>query len=142
MSWISEGLERQKIEKARNEAIAASGPSAYETVWQEIDRCITEAAKGGIPAFVGDHRGPHDREVRVSVPAKRGQSSSNPKNLRVKLSDDKHAIEADGDSKSLRLELDLSNNNLCLMHEGKTVSVPEAAQLILEPFFFPGVQRS
>lgn len=138
MSWIDEGLNRKKTADASRDKISANAQNLYETLWKEISRCMNEAKSKGIPTFADHQPGPtsYDRGVGLPGPPRHGQSSSHAKMLRVILSDDKHTIEITGDSKPLTLELDLCNDEPCLKHDGKTVSIPEAAQLILEPFFF------
>jgi hypothetical protein len=139
MSWIDDGLKRQKEASIRREKISGNAPNLYQELWQEIERCVDEAKKGGMRLhceryLYGDTT---DREVRLSVIPSPTQSSANPKTLHVTLSDDSHSIEITRDSGLLKLDVDISVNGVPLLkHAGVAVSIPKAAQLILEPFFF------
>lgn len=129
MSWIDEAVHEEHRKSASEQA-----QKLYEDLWKEItDRLEEGRQKTPIQPFIIQYPPTTlDRQINFSDPRKPGI----PKALHVKLSADKLAIETSGHPKSLKFKIDLRNDKICLIHEGETVSVAKAVELLLKPFFF------
>lgn len=129
MSWMEKALHEKRRKSASEQA-----EKLYEELWKEItDRLDEGRQKTPIQPFVIQYPPTtFDRNINFSDPRKPG----NPKTLHVRLSADRLAVETSGHPKSLKLKINFCNDEICLIHEGETVSVAKAVELILKPFFF------
>ena len=130
MTWIDDRIEQGRETSRRNGLIAAEAERTYDVLWQEIGRFVEEAQLKQIKVLTNGSV----YERIVVIPA------SPRKELRVVLKKYKQLIAVNGDIESpFDLVFDIRPDNIvCLKKDGIEVNPEAAAQLILDPFLFPG----
>lgn len=138
MSWIDDRLAAEKAMAEKEQSICESAETVFNDMWSYILGDVEEAKKKGKPVFTNGTQ--LDRIVRLSVLT---FSPSQPKELHIALSKDKHSIAVSGELR-MKFELDICpDGTVCPKDEqGKTVSYKEAARRILDPFLFPKLQST
>jgi len=153
MSWIDEDaaeLQRQRESAAelaaRNSQIANCAEKIYNDLWREIVARIAEAKSKGnhSAANLLTNGDPCERRIAhhqiiVPQPIKPSASSSSPKYVVVKLTEDHLKIEVTGLRKTpVYLLLDIREDGVVLpKYEGECKTIQEAARVILRPVIFP-----
>jgi precorrin-2 methylase len=134
VSWIDDRIEEKRLLEEHKQVAFVKAGSLFQALWDEIARCATEAAQKGIPAATSMAAGTH--VVYLSSPPKAGAAR---KEIALTLAKDRTSIVITG-SAVKKLEIALSQgDSVCLKHDGKQISVPEAAILLLDPFLFEGL---
>jgi hypothetical protein len=132
VSWIDERLEEKRLWEEHKQIAFVKAGSLFQALWDEIARCATEAAQKGIPAATSTSAGNH----LVYLPPKAGVAR---KEIALTLAKDRTSIAITG-SAVKKLEIALSQgDSVCLKYDGKQISVPDAAILLLDPLFFEGL---
>jgi len=135
MTWIDDRIESQKQSQARRDKIYTEADGLFETLRQEIAAMVAEASKKGLPSKC--EKGPDDANgrpsIRITKAAVAGQSRL--PTLDVKLSKDKSAIEIN--PSRIKLAVEVCDTGICVKHDGQQISIANAAERILDPFFFP-----
>jgi hypothetical protein len=140
MSWVHDRLNNE--ERARKEAakIRLHADSLYGELWREIAARVEDAKS----KLVVSTNGSEYRRVVLRGGAVTG-AYHQPDKLIISLADDKQTLliqfvdEYESDPVTVReIPLGVCDGDIvCLMHDGRQLSIPEAAKLILEPFLFP-----
>ncbi|MGZ6311454.1 MAG: hypothetical protein ACXWOH_12535 [Bdellovibrionota bacterium] len=127
MSWIDDDLAKVKRVHERRTAILQHSRKLYDDLWEELTARLSEAREKGIGSDTNGS--PSERVIII----KAGEW----KEIHFALSQSLSSIAISGD-KSQAFEIDTDKDNVvCLTHNGKVVSIPDAARLILEPLIFP-----
>jgi hypothetical protein len=139
MSWIDDGLEKQKQIADRKNLIFQEAEITFNQLWQEIFRCVKEAEQKGIKVYTNGSS--LERVVSMPVQPRPGQTHTSPKTLRISLPQERTTINASGPGINVTLSFDICDGNVvCLKGDGKRIELADAARKILEPFFFPQVE--
>ena len=109
----------------------------YDDLWKEISDRIDDAKKRGEP--VETNGSPYERTVVMGAGNIYQARPEDSRQLTITLARTEGKIIAlDSDENSLEIELGVSDGDIVRpKHQGRTLTIPEAAKLILEPFLFP-----
>jgi len=132
VSWIDERIEEKRRLEERKQIVLVKAGSLFAALWNEIARCVTEAAQKGIPAAISVAAGNHV----VYVPSKGGAFAR--KEITLSLPKDRTSIAIAG-SPVRKLDIDRSEGDgdgVGLKRDGKQISIPDAAVLLLDPLIF------
>jgi hypothetical protein len=131
MSWIEDRLKERKTESDRIAKIAPYTEIMYGNLWNEVIRCVTEAQSAGFRLFTNETT--FERILRLTK-----LPSGNLKELIITLNRQQRTILVVAPSRRVEFGMDLCPDGVvCLQHDGKEIMIPDAAKLILDPFFFP-----
>ena len=145
MSWIDDRIsdmklleDHQREVSARKALIAEQAETIYGELWSELKAVLNDFTAKGLVSFLNGS--PLDRVVRRSGKIKPGMSHHPGYEFHVKLSKDRQSIAIAGDV-TMNLQLDFGEDDvICIKTLGESVSYRDAANRILDKFFFPELQ--
>lgn len=145
MSWIDDRIadlkmfeEHENQVAERRRLISEQAEKTYGSLWDEIKNVLKEFESRGLPSYTNGS--PLERIVRRSGKIKLGKSSQSAYEIQVCLSVDRQSISVTGDVQ-LRLQFDLCEDDvLCMKLLGEPISLRDAANKILDQFYFPELQ--
>jgi hypothetical protein len=131
MGYIEEMGDRDKQAKALREKILTDGKELEKALWKEIASQAKRAANNpdvAVDPYISDF----EQKIAVPVKPKPQGPSTNPKTIEVHRG--ASAIEVRG-TIDMDLEFALRDGELCLKHDGKPLSISEAAELVLSRLY-------
>lgn len=133
MSWVDDrSNEEAKAEENRSK-IGLYGDKLYEELWEEIADRVADARKRNLPYTTNGSA--YERAVIKLTP--RNHPPGEVDRMTVSLDRGEWKILVESDERNLTITMGLCKDEVvCLKHDGRTLSVPDAARLILEPFIF------
>lgn len=136
MTWIDTRLAALEALKERNAIVRSHAEAIYEAPWGRIVEHLDEAKEKNSP--VSTNGALHKRLIVLRKQNKSGNSFE----LELVLLTAKDRITASSSREGgLVLDLDIYPDGVvCMKIGGRTVSIHEAAILILDPFLFPQLQ--
>jgi hypothetical protein len=137
MSWIDDRLSEKKALEERSMRIYSEAPRIHGELWKEIVVQINEAKGKGFEKILMMQ----PEEILLPVNPEAGQTSAAPRTLSLHLKRDHTAITAKISGTELALPLEVESGRVVMKHEGKTLSVQNAAVVILDRFLFPDLKR-
>jgi hypothetical protein len=137
MSWVDDRLDNQKRSEKERALISIHAEKVYNDLWKEISDRVDDAKKRGKPAETNGS--PYERTVLMGAGNIYQTRPEDSRQLTITLARTEGKIIAlDSDGNSLDIELMVSEGDIVRpKHQGRTLTIPEAAKLILEPFLFP-----
>jgi hypothetical protein len=145
MSWIDDRISDQKMLEEhqsevaeRKRAIAAEAETIYGDLWDELKEVLKEFESKNLPAYLNGS--PLQRLIRRPGKIKPGTSSHPGHEILVALSKDRQAISISGEV-TIHLQLDVCDDGVvCMKLSGESISLRNAANKILDRFYFPELQ--
>jgi hypothetical protein len=111
----------------------------YDDLWKEISDRVDDAKKRG--ELVETNGSPYERTVLMGAGYQARPEDSRQLTITLARTEGK-IIALDSDENSLGIELGVSEGDIVRpKHQGRTLTIPEAAKLILEPFLFPATPK-
>ncbi len=144
MSWIHDELDdRERLQRDRA-TIELHAEAVYEELWSEISDRVADAAKRGMSARTNGSN--YERTVLMGGPIVGGVYRTRSEKLRqltIRLNKAAGKIEVadDTDDRSIEMLLMVCENGIVRpSYQGRVLTIPEAAQMILRPFLFPSAE--
>jgi len=124
-------MEEERLLEERKQIVFVKAGALFEALWNEIVRCVAEAARKKVPVATSIMAG--NRLVYVSPSKMTGPVR---KEIALSLAKDRTCIAIAG-SPVRKLEIDKSeSNSVYLKRDGKQISIPDAAIQLLDPLLF------
>lgn len=134
MSWVDDRSDEESKAKEDRAKIALYGEKLYEELWKEITNRVEDARNHNLPYSTNGSA--YERTISRNTPGNRPFKELG--RMTVSLDREEWKILVESDERSLSIDMALCKDEVvCLKHEGRALSVPEAARLVLEPFIFP-----
>lgn len=137
MSWIDERLSEKSALEARSTRIFSEAPRIHGELWKEIMAQVEEARGKGFGKILMMK----PDEILLPVDPPPGRGSASPRTLSLNLKADHSAIVAKISGTELPFPLEVEGDKVVMKHEGKTLSVQNAAVVTLDRFLFPDLKR-
>jgi hypothetical protein len=138
MTWIDDRLSERKAEEVRRSRIFSEAPRLHGELWREIIIQIDEARKKGFGKILIPSPG---SEILLPVEPAPGSHSASPRKLSLELKKDHSAIVAKIGDGDLTLPVEADSDRVVLKYEGNTLTVSNAATVVLDQFLFPELKR-
>lgn len=141
MTWVEDALRKSKELTNRDILIRTGAEGVFRALWNEIQQRIQEIKeKGKDNPFLKEVFENGDSRNRTILLPQMAQSQ--PKELHIEFRQNPPSIEVYGYSqRSLTFSFTVDTGNQVVLREGsKEIPIPEAARMILEPFFFPELE--
>ena len=136
MSWIEDRLRERRERERKNQIIAKGCEPLFNDLWDEIVTLCREAESKGIR--VTTNGSPFEREVWISDSLLAGGGAPTKRGVKILLDKKNKTITARRDQKEVGFSIDTRTDGvLCLKYDSKEVGIQKAAEMILDPFFFP-----
>lgn len=133
MSWVDDRLKRQERTEAERAFISVHAATLYDELWEEVSNRVDDARKGGM--LVSTNGSAYQRAVLLGAPANRAYRE--PEQLVIALARDTWEIVAEAETVHIKIPLGVCTDGVvCLKHEGRRLTIHDAAKMILEPFLF------
>lgn len=138
MSWVDDRINDQRRSADDLALIRQKSETVYGELWNEISNRVADARSGGMTVTINGSD--YARAVLVGGDANIYRTrpyESRQLTITLDKADGKIvATDSGGESRELPLGVD-KGNIVRPTYEGKPLTIPDAAKMILEPFLFP-----
>ena len=134
MSWVDGHFKDHERAEKESAKVRLRAEQLYDELWKEITDRVMDARNGGM--LVSTNGSSYERVVLLGG-AVMLRPFSEAKQLTITL-EDRRKIVVTWEDGTIEIPLRVRPDGVvCLTHQARELTIPEAAKLILEPFLFP-----